>query len=797
MVPAARRPEYVVVYYIEPYAGNEPALGLDVASIADRREALQQARDTGEPSATGRIILVQESGEQFGLLIFQPVYGNGLPRTTVEERRQHLRGYVTGVFQIRSMVEASLSGLEREGMTLQLYDETAPPGQRVLYSSHGGMPGEGRQEPPSAHAVAGEADPALDGIPGKSPAGLRWSTTLELAGRRWRLQFTPTLTYLGRHQTWQLWTILTGGFLFTSLLGAFLLVVTGRTAHIEQLVAERTSDLAHTNAALGREIAERQQTQELLAMRLRQLEATRNVATEILQELDLTTLLNLITQQAVALIQAANAGAIYLWDEATHVLSPQAWTNVGEWLRAVRIQLGEGLVGTVAQRQEGLRVNDYARSPYVLPEFVEWTGHRAAMAEPLLYRGRLAGVIAVVSGQPEQHYFTQQDQELLALFAAEAALAIANAQLFDLVRTQEAMFHGIFEASPDALVVVDRAGRIVRLNSQAEQMFGSAREELIGQPVEVLMPERCAVLHEQLRAGYFVAPRLRPMGAGAGLFGRRKDRSEFPVDITLSPLATAEGLLALGVIRDMTEQKQAEQELASTNAELRRSNQELEQCAYVASHDLQEPLRAVAGCVQILQRRYQGQFDSRGDELIWHTVDGVTRMQALIHDLLAFSRVATRGQPFVLTDCAAVLQDVLANLAASIREAGAVVTHDPLPTVMADPIQMLQLFQNLISNSIKFHAERPPAIHISAVRQDGAWVFAVRDNGIGIAREYWERIFVIFQRLHTRTEYAGTGIGLALCKKIVERHGGRIWVESEPGTGSTFCFTLPDRKGSG
>lgn len=226
--------------------------------------------------------------------------------------------------------------------------------------------------------------------------------------------------------------------------------------------------------------------------------------------------------------------------------------------------------------------------------------------------------------------------------------------------------------------------------------------------------------------------------------------------------------------------------------DLAKSNAELEQFAYVASHDLQEPLRAISGCVQILQNRYKEKLDAPAEELIAHTVEGAARMRTLINDLLAYSRITTRGKQFTPTDAGAALKQALANLETSIQETQARITSDPLPTVDADMTQLAQLFQNLIGNAIKFAREKPPTIHVGVRREDD-WVFSVRDNGIGIAPEYYERIFVVFQRLHTRSEYPGTGIGLSICRKIVERHGGRVWVESERGQGSTFFFTLPDR----
>ena len=223
----------------------------------------------------------------------------------------------------------------------------------------------------------------------------------------------------------------------------------------------------------------------------------------------------------------------------------------------------------------------------------------------------------------------------------------------------------------------------------------------------------------------------------------------------------------------------------------------LEQFAYVASHDLQEPLRTVAGYLQLIERRYKSKLDKDADEFIQFAVEGAVRLQQLIDDLLTYSRIETRGRPFENTDCNQVLDSVLAGLRGFIRENQATITHDSLPTVWGDRTQIGQLFQNLIGNAIKFRMPaEPPRIHIGCRRAEGAWEFTVQDNGIGISPEYFDRIFVIFQRLHAKSEYPGTGIGLAICKKIVERHGGRIWVESRPGEGATFLFTIPEGKGA-
>jgi light-regulated signal transduction histidine kinase (bacteriophytochrome) len=283
---------------------------------------------------------------------------------------------------------------------------------------------------------------------------------------------------------------------------------------------------------------------------------------------------------------------------------------------------------------------------------------------------------------------------------------------------------------------------------------------------------------------------LQHQGQRAGLYSSEPGLALFAVANVLVFLSVVWwGVNSLH--RMDTKRREAERELQETAAKLARSNADLEQFAYVASHDLKEPLRAISGSIQILQERYNHQLDHDADDVIKHTVDGATRMQTLIDDLLTYSRLTTREAPLRPTDCSEILRDALANLKSSINESKAVITSDPLPVVKADSTQLLQVFQNLVGNGIKYRSQRTPKIHVGVEDKGGEWLFSVSDNGIGIAPQYAERIFRIFQRLHTRKEYSGTGIGLAVCKKIVERHGGCIWVESEPEEGSTFFFTLP------
>jgi PAS domain S-box-containing protein len=355
----------------------------------------------------------------------------------------------------------------------------------------------------------------------------------------------------------------------------------------------------------------------------------------------------------------------------------------------------------------------------------------------------------------------------------------------------ENRYRGLLEAAPDAMVVVNQAGEIVLLNLQAETQFGYRRDELLGQKMSNIVPsgfpER--LVADSLRSAEDAL--AQQIGTGIELTARRKDGSEFPIEIMLSPLKSADGVLVTAAIRDITARKNSEAQLLEKVRELNRSNEELQQFAYIASHDLQEPLRMVASYTALLARRYKGKLDSDADDFIAFAVDGASRMQLLIRDLLAYSRVGSKGKELVDTSSAEALQHAIQNLRGAIEGSGALVTHDALPSVMADEMQLTQLFQNLVGNAIKYRRTGVPQVHITAVPNDAnKWMFSVQDNGLGIEPQFFEKIFGVFQRLHRREEFDGTGIGLAICKKIVERHGGTISVESTFGEGSTFYFPL-------
>jgi PAS domain S-box-containing protein len=359
-------------------------------------------------------------------------------------------------------------------------------------------------------------------------------------------------------------------------------------------------------------------------------------------------------------------------------------------------------------------------------------------------------------------------------------------------RQIEERFRLAVESSPSGVLLVDGSGRIVLTNREVERMFGYEPQELVGQPVDMLLKDPRKVPRIDLREDLLAGAQNRRLGQGRDIHGRRKDGSAFPAEIGINPLTTREGPLTLIVIADISERVAMLALLEEQTTELRRSNDELMQFAYVASHDLQEPLRMVASYTELLASRYRGHLDERGDKYVRYITEGATRMQRLVRDLLAYARVGRQTTPMVPVNLNEVCQHVIEDLKPLIDDAGAIVVVTPLPTLMSIETQIGQVLQNLIGNAIVFRSqERPCRVTVSAERDGDAWRMVIEDNGIGIDMKFHDRVFEIFQRLHERGTYDGTGIGLAVVKRIVERHGGRVGFHSIPGQGTRFWFTLP------
>lgn len=433
-------------------------------------------------------------------------------------------------------------------------------------------------------------------------------------------------------------------------------------------------------------------------------------------------------------------------------------------------------------------------------------------------RSRQIPILFLTGYRNEEHLFRGYDlgavdflfkpivpEVLRSKVAVFVELSRSHAKLKEqagVLQKAEQKFRSLLEAAPDAMVMCRDDGEIVMVNSQTEALFDCGRNKLVSRNIRALVPDWRFNLRPAGNGDFGLA-RLESAERGREFQAFRHDGASFPVEITFSPLQTEEGIVITSAIRDISDRKRAEEQIRQLNATLEarvherteallRSNEELQQFAYVASHDLQEPLRTVSVFAQLLAKRYQGQLQGDADQFIQFIVDSAERMEKLIHDILDFSRLDARGTDlFTRASCEAALDDAIRNLLSVIQETEATITRDPLPNVIGDPVQLTRLFQNLVVNSIKYRGEKPPQIHVGAVANGDGWLFSVKDNGIGIEPQYWEKVFGIFKCLQPRDKGAGSGMGLAICRKIVNRHEGRIWVESSPGDGSTFYFTFP------
>jgi len=439
-------------------------------------------------------------------------------------------------------------------------------------------------------------------------------------------------------------------------------------------------------------------------------------------------------------------------------------------------------------------------------------------------RSRQTPILFLTGYRNEEHLFRGYDlgavdflfkpivpEVLRSKVAVFVELSRSNAKLqeqADALRRQaealqktEQKFRSLLEAAPDAMVVCRKDGEIVMVNSQTEILFNCQRDRLISRNIRALVPNW--EYHFRPEWDESGGSEAQPVARGIELHAFPEGRSSFQAEFSFSPLNTEEGLVVTCSIRDISERKKTEERIRELNNNLEervlertealmRSNEELQQFAYIASHDLQEPLRTVSIYAQLLAKRYRGELAGDADQFIEYIVEGSERMEKLIHDLLDFSRVDARAtDAFTRTSCDEALNDAIRSLQPLLEESGAVLTREPLPWVLGDSIQLARLFQNLLVNSVKYRKEEPPRIHIAAKSENGEHLISVRDNGIGIEPQYAEKVFGIFRCLQPRDKTSGSGMGLAICRKIVSRHEGRIWVESALGNGATFCFTLP------
>ena len=625
MVGAERREEYFPVYYLNPMEGNETAFGYDLASNPTRLASLEKSRDTGRLLATGRITLVQEAGRQYGFLLVKPIYRNGAPTETIEERRENLVGYATGAFRIGDMVEASLKVLSRRGIDVYLYDETAP-GDKQLLHVYG------------PKAIGAEAHSTREH---EEAANIRkgpyWRTMLSIPGRKWSLLFISAPDFLAAHRQWRSWGILTVGFLLTALLGTYMFRSLRRTAMIEDLVAERTSELNKTVEELEIEFAVRQQAEAALGETHKKLQGTK--------------------------------------------------------------------------------------------QYLE----------------------------------------------------------------------SLIESSTDAIIATDKEKNVVLFNEGAEALFGYRRDEVLGR--------RGPILYESKDDAKEVMRRMREGGGTVSAFEttlRAKDGTIIPVLISASLLYDEEGREAgtVGFSKDIRVRKKAEAELLQyrehleelveeRTAELHAVNKELEAFSYSVAHDLRQPLRGISGFSGALLEDYSDKLDAQGKDYLKRVDAASQRMARMIDSLLDMSRVMRveihRG-PVDLSGMAKSIASSLQEVEPE-REVEFVISDGLIAEGDARLLRLV--LENLLGNAWKFTSKRARAtIEFGVSRDDGHGEYYVRDDGVGFDNAYADQLFIVFQRLHRVEEFSGSGVGLSITQRIVERHGGRIWAEGEVDKGATFYFTL-------
>lgn len=547
------------------------------------------------------------------------------------------------------------------------------------------------------------------------------------------------------------------------------------------------------------------------ASRLQALVKLNEMTTASLQE---TT--DFALQEGVQLTRSTIGYLAFLNEDGT-LLSMHCWSKPATAQHAFADQSmvhpleTAGLWKEVVRRRSPVIANDPAdeQTPDntdVTPSGPGQAAERLLLARhmdiPVFDGDRMVAVAGV--GDKQEPYDASDAGQFRLLIDGMWRLIVRKRQAAAALSESESRFRRLFESNVIGILFADTEGRITQANEAFLQMVGYTRQDLPLRWDEMTSPEWRSSDEEairQLRVRGVVVPWEKEYF--------HKDGRRVPVLIGVALLGGS-ATNCIGFVLDLTERKRAERqvhqlnadlaartsELEAANRELERSNAELQQFAYVASHDLQEPLRMVTSYVQLIERRYKDRLDAAANDFIHFAVDGALRMQRLINDLLEFSRVGTQGSPFEPLDASQVVRQALGNLQSVVEASEAEIVCDPLPQVHGDAGQLVRLFQNLIGNAVKFRRRERPQVHISAECRDHHWLFAVRDNGIGIEAKYADRLFVIFQRLHSRAEYPGTGIGLAMCKRIVERHGGRIWFESQPGQGSTFQFTLPCEEGT-
>jgi len=563
---------------------------------------------------------------------------------------------------------------------------------------------------------------------------------------------------------------------------------------------------------IAHDVTDRRQTQDALQKSNEGLKLLAEMTNRLLIDEDPTQVIESLCLRILPIIDC-DLFLNYLADEDKKYLRLNVYGGIStETAQAIeQVDYGVGVCGWAARGAQRVISEFIQQRVDPRTDLLRPLGVRCYASSPLFSReGRVMGTLSF--GSRTKDRFSEEDLALIQAVTDQVAVGMERVRIESALRQSEEQLRIILQNTPAIVYMIDGDNRLRYINRRYEELLGLKNKEIRGRSVYEIFPEENASVF--VTNDRMVLEKRVPMQ-----FEERVPHPDGSIHVYTSvktPFFDDQGrtLGVVGVSTDITDRKRGEEnlkqwneqleervqertrELNRTVEDLKRSNEDLERFAYISSHDLQEPLRMIASYVGLLEYEYKSQLDTTAREYIHYAVEGAKRMSSLIKDLLEYSRVNTRGKPLEPTDCEKVLDQVLRQLQVKIQETHAVVKHDPLPTILADETQLSQVFQNLIDNAIKFHKkDEPPQIYIKSDRQNGYWLFSVRDNGIGIDKQYQDKIFVLFQRLHAdRGKYPGTGIGLAIVKRIIERHGGQVRIDSKPNEGSTFYFTLPSCK---
>ncbi len=721
---------YLPMMNLAPPGVGPSVQGFDFTSHAPRYQAIQRSIAANEIVATGPVKLLSETEDRLGLVAFLPVYKNGFPVETEDQRRKALFGVIVSALRYSDIIEQVMMEWRQKNINLRLYDDGYKEDDGSGGDYHPDNQADARRSHthhPASQANGRAADVvhrledvsyAYDTARGSHGSGvigdalIHTHISFSFAGRQWYLVFYTGPDYALENINWTNWYFLAGSLGFVFFVSAFLLTMTGQASVVENMVVRQTREITQNNQFL-----------------------------------------NLIMDNVPDLI--------FVKDSDFRIIQANA-----AFLEKYSFADRDALIGTTALEQ----FSEKERAQYLEGDRVALQSGSSENFEDITdYRGVTRTVFT------KKVRFYDQDEQPYILGIARDVTDVLMAQ---------SKLNAIVDTMPDGLITIRENGVVETYNKACEKIFGYGADEVIGKNISTLMPEKHARDHGRHLADYLQDNVSDIIGVGRELEAKHKSGNIFPIHLSVSEVSIGQRRFFSGIVRDITKTKQAE-------AELKRSNKELEDFAYVASHDLKSPLRHVSMSADFLKEEYAEKLDENGQHLIHIMAEATGRMQKMIDSLLAYSRVGRKEKEFENVDLNGVMEEVIALLEASINETSTVVEYQSLPAIRGDRYLLVQLFQNLIENSIKYRKEGVnPRIKVSVKGEGEKCELSVADNGIGIDREFSDRVFQVFQRLHTDDEYDGVGIGLSVCQRIVEFHNGEIWLDNNYEGGSKFSFTL-------